>query len=480
MSSEFLSRFGTVAVAICLVLGIGRVNAQNSSPIEVSVDPAAAGFAIPDDYLGLSFETAATLPDSHGTYPYFRADNAPLIALFKTIGIKSLRIGGNTSDRPGVKIPGTADIDQLFAFAHAANVKVIYTLRLRESDPQQAAPIAKYLMEHYKSDIECIAIGNEPDVYEKQYAKYHDDIQGFLSVLTAADVAPELKLCGPSTTADRERRWSSNFARDFGPGGRVVWITQHSYPGGNGKIALDVPAERDRLLSPDFAKNSESLYQDFAPAVLATGLSYRIEETNSFYNGGAKDVSNTFTSVLWGLDYLFWWAAHQSQGINFHTGDNVAAGEQQTPCWYATFWTKPQGYEVHPIAYAIKAFDLASHGKLVAVRFATAQPMMSAYGVLRADKSLYITLINKEHESSAHPVEIKLQLPAGYRHAETMSLTAPGNDIGATSEVKLGGSSISGNGAWSGNWARAKTGSHDVSFVLPPASAMIVRLTQGK
>jgi hypothetical protein len=402
----------------------------------------------------------------------------PLISLFKTIGVRSLRIGGNTADRPGVKVPETKDIDQVFAFAHAAGVKVIYTLRLRESDPRQATPIAKYLMDHYRADIDCIAIGNEPNVYEKEYAKYRDDLQRFLQAITAPGVAPDMKLCGPSTTPGRDAAWSSSFAKDFAASGRALWVTQHSYPGGNGKTALDVPAERDKLLSAHFEQNSEKLYQSFGPAVLAAGLPYRIEETNSFYNGGAKDVSNTFTSALWALDYLFWWAEHQSQGINLHTGDNVAAGEQQTPCWYATFWTKPQGYQIHPIAYAMKAFDMASHGKLVAVKLATEDPEMNAYAVLREDKTLYVTLINKEHGASAHSTAVKLQLPNGYRRVETMALTAPGNNVGATDDIKLGGASITGSGVWNGSWTKAKTGAHEATLEVPSASALLIRLTR--
>jgi hypothetical protein len=471
MRSRFFPVFGTIVVTILLSMTASSL-AQNTSVVEATIDPATADIAIPDDYLGLSFETAAILPDGKGAYPYFRADNAPLIALFKTLGIKSLRIGGNTADRPSVKVPDTKDIDQVFAFAHAAGAKVIYTLRLRDMDPQQATPIAKYLAEHYQADTECIAIGNEPNVYEKEYAKYHDDLQRYLAVVTAPGVAPGLKLCGPSTTPGRDAIWSSSFAKDFGPTGRVVWVTQHSYPGGNGKTALDIPAERDKLLSPSFEQNSEKLYQSFGPAVLATGVPYRIEETNSFYNGGAKDVSNTFTAALWGLDYLFWWAEHQSQGINFHTGDSVAAGEQQTPCWYATFWTTPQGYQIHPIAYAIKAFDLASHGKLVPVKFSTEQPELNAYAVLRSDKTLYVALINKEHGASARAATVKLHLP-GYTRVEIMPLTAPGNDIGAASGIKLGGASITGDGGWGGSWSKAK----GETFVLPPSSALLVKLS---
>src|SRR3982751_5656591 len=92
--------------------------------------------------------------------------------------------------------------------------------------------------------------------------------------------------------------------RRLGPAGRVRWITQHAYPGGSGRKVEDVAAGRNQILSPEFQQSYEHFYQLFAPAVMADKLTYRIEETNNFYNGGAKDVSDTFASALWGLDYL--------------------------------------------------------------------------------------------------------------------------------------------------------------------------------
>ena len=55
----------------------------------------------------------------------------------------------------------------VFDFARAANCKVIYTVRLKDSSPEKVAPIAKYLMDHYAPLISCIAIGNEPNMYAK-------------------------------------------------------------------------------------------------------------------------------------------------------------------------------------------------------------------------------------------------------------------------------------------------------------------------
>jgi hypothetical protein len=457
-------------LAISLFVLTATLSAQQKAT--VSIDTKSAGSAIPNDFLGFSFETLATLPDNAGQYRYFRPDNQPLVQLFRTLGIKNLRIGGNTSDRPAVKVPSQADIDAVYAFARAAGVNVIYTLRLRESTPNDVVAIAKYVMDRYKAETLCLTVGNEPNVYEKEYPKYRDDFRRFTEAITAA--APEAKFCGPATTPGTGG-WAASFAADFGPSGKVVEVTQHSYPGGSGRKVTDPAAGRKQLLSADFAKHYEKLYQAFVPAVHKKGLTYRLEETNNFFNGGAKDVSNTFASALWGLDYLYWWAAHEARGVNFHTGDAVAAGEQQAPCWYATFWSAPNGYTVHPLAYGIKAFDLGSHGKLLPVRVSPEGANLSAYAVLGADGVVYVTLINKDADPSA-TVSLSIASRRLRGKPAAMSLTAPQSDIAAHDGITLGDSSISPDGVWSGTWKPLKKKAGAVVLNLAPASAMIVRI----
>src|SRR5581483_6761567 len=126
----------------------------------ISVDAKNPGAEIPADFSGLSFEVVQLLP-TNGVH-YFRADNVALINLFHTLGIKNLRIGGNTSDRNATKLPDLADIDSLFAFAKAADVKVIYCLRLQGGDAQADVQLAKYIMDHYAAQMDCFSIGQEP------------------------------------------------------------------------------------------------------------------------------------------------------------------------------------------------------------------------------------------------------------------------------------------------------------------------------
>src|SRR5690349_841370 len=132
---KMVQRLLSLVGAGCLLAG----TALALSPVTVTIDTKAPGAVIPDDFAGLSFEMQTVLPGTYGPY-FFSPKNRPLIAMFQTLGIKNLRVGGNTADRPGVAIPGPADADSLFAFARAAGVKVIYTLRLRQGSAEDVVP----------------------------------------------------------------------------------------------------------------------------------------------------------------------------------------------------------------------------------------------------------------------------------------------------------------------------------------------------
>src|SRR5436190_22274488 len=67
----------------------------------ISIDSRQPGATVASDFSGLSYETSRLLPDEKGTH-YFRPDNLPLISVFQTLGVKSLRIGGNSVDASSV------------------------------------------------------------------------------------------------------------------------------------------------------------------------------------------------------------------------------------------------------------------------------------------------------------------------------------------------------------------------------------------
>jgi len=465
--------FARTVCAASLLLAFLLSSQPSPAQIRLNLNPTAPTTPIPADFLGLSFETLTLLPHSDGTPAYFVPGNRPLIQLFHTLGIRSLRIGGNTADTPSIPIPTEHEIDQLFQFAQAADVKVIYTLRLRESSIPKVADAAKYLMENHAAQIDCLAIGNEPNVYEHEFSQYAADLSAYTAAVLNA--APNTRLCGPGTNISGTAPWANGYIKEFGQSPQLLWLTQHAYPGGAGGKVPDPATGIRQLLSPEFEQRYQNYIYAFVPAAQAAHVRYRIEETNSFYNGGAKDVSNTFASSLWALDYLYFWLTHSSSGVNFHTGDTVAAADHQAPCWYATFWTRPDGsLDVHPIAYAIKAFDLAAHGAIVSIEANNAPPTLKIYATRTATQTIYLTLINKQTDITQPPASIEAALPPHSKRISTISLTAA--SLNATSGVQLGGATIDSEGQWSGVWQAAPSHGNTLHLKVPPASALLVKI----
>ena len=459
-------------------LGLAMLSGFAQTPVGAILDPARAGSEIAPDYLGLSFEMQRVLAGTNGNH-FFSPANKRLVATFKTLGIKSLRVGGNTADRPTLPVPSRSDVDSLFCFARAAGVKVIFTLRLNGGSPEAAAKMADYISRYYRRQLAGFAIGNEPNVFSTNYQVYLAEWKRYAAQITAPTNSPRAKFCGPGVSPGHET-WSRDFADDLGPSGMLKFISQHDYPGGDARKVKDPAAGRDKILSPAMDDHYLKFANVFLPAANSNGLPCRLEEANSFYDGGAQDVSDTFASSLWALDYLWWWAAHGASGVNFHTGDTVATAEAGKPCRYATFWTAPDGYNIHPIGYAEKMFALGSQGRLVPAVVTNQDNLnLTIYAALSGKRMLYVTLINREHGSAARTANVTLTTGFKNSRGQVIFLTAPDGDVSVESGVTLGGAEIQDAAIWRGKWTALPNPSRNGEFSLnlPAASAALVKFT---
>ena len=478
-------KFSTIlGVALCLLIA----SAQAQTTVGVRIDPQNPGAEIPADFVGLSFEMQRVLADTNG-YHFFSPGNRRLIATFKTLGIKDLRVGGNTADRPTLPVPSEADVDNLFAFAKAAGVKVIYTLRLNQGSLDGAVKMANYISSRYQGELDCFAIGNEPNVFSTNYDVYVAEWKRFATQITAPSNSPGAKFCGPSVSPGHEK-WSAQFATELAGSGWLKFISQHDYPGGDARRSTNAAITRDKILAPAMDDHYAKFAANFVPTILSNGLAYRFEEANSLYDGGAPDASDTFAAALWALNYQWWWAAHGMSGINFHTGDKVAARDENKPCRYASFWTVTNGYNVHPIGYAEKMFSLGSGGRILPVEVVSAtvpreeiNPNVTAHAVLGNDKNIYVTLINQTHGNSATNLTVALGVKGaeGWTKGEVIRLTAPGGDVSAKTGVTIGDAEITDDGRWDGQWQPVLVPRQRFQFALtvelPAASAAVVKLT---
>jgi hypothetical protein len=474
----------------------GAVLAQ--SPVSVMVGSEAPGAAIPADFIGLSFETSNLLPDQNGKY-LFSAENKPLITLFREIGIKSLRIGGGTAELANYPVPGLADIDRLFAFAEAADAKVIYTLRLLNGNKANAAAVAKYIAEHYQPRLACFSLGNEPDwhayhtyprhaldpaIYETTpgvpgtaYPSYLAQWRDFAA--TVVNAAPGARFGGPDASSNypasgakdtdyQGESWTARFADDEKGSGIILHAFQHDYVG---QSAAGVSARTaiHAMLSRDWvATQYPALYHRVLARAQSDGLSYRMTECND-YTGGVDGASNAFASALWALDYMHWHAAHQASGVNFHNKRWI---------YTCTLQQDSSGtFRVNPKAYGLKAFALGSRGRVESLTLSNPDSInLTAYAVRGAGEH-YVTLINKEHGSGAREAKVTLAAAETATPAEVIFLAAPHGDAAAKTGVTLGGEAIKADRPWLGKWSLLPAGRPGQYAVKVPAtSAAIVRI----
>ncbi len=440
------------AVALLCPIALAR------TPVTVTVETSSLGYSIPEDFCGLSFETKTLLPDANGGR-LFSGTNAPLITLFRNLGLKSLRVGGATVDMPTVAVPNTTDLDHLFAFAKAAGVKVIYSLRLLNCSSNSDAALAGYIWAHYRAHLDSFAIGNEPD-----WDSYHESdprITNYSSYLAAwrsfavaiTNAAPGATFSGPDTGGNLATgspdngsgpAWTTSFARAERHSGRIAWITQHHYVG-EGADNRTAQQGIEAMLSPAWnSVSNRTLHETMALPVSQLGLRWRFTEANDF-TGGVTNASNAFASALWILDFMHWWAVHGAGGVNFHNKRWIPTD---------TIFRGANGQLLaNPRGYGLKAFDLGAHGGVRPLKLANAGGLnLTSYAVGNGS-DLYVTIINKEHGANARDARVTV-VPKGFTagNASVIFLTAPMGDVAATRGVTLGGDIITNNAPWRGQW----------------------------
>ncbi len=479
-------------VCFCFIFA-GTVLAQ--STVNLKVNTQNSIIKIPDDFSGLSIETGSLRNGNAGTTgnmfddttAWPAASHSQVITLFKELGLKNLRVGGGSVDINNV-IPTNDDIDAFFRFAKAAGLNVIYSVRLLNGNITEDTNIVKYVWGNYKQYINCFSIGNEPDwnSYHNQdpaitdYPSYLTDWRKFASAINTA--APDVKFGGPDTgsnypipgganTSYNGKTWTLNFANDEKNSGIVNSIFLHNYVGqGAPNIASGVSVQKmiDQMLSTTWVTSYyPALYNASCAPVLAMGIPYRLTESNSF-SGYRAGASNSFATALFALDYMHWWAAHGAAGVNFHNKQWVGNGP--------IYMDSNKNYQVYPIGYGIKAFDLGGHGRVDSVTISNTDNLnLTAYAVSDSNY-LYVTIINKEHGTGQRDAKVSIAANGPTDSAKVIYLKSP-NGVNDTDGVTLGGAVINNSGAWQGVWSPIDSVNAGTYFVTVPASsAAIVRI----
>lgn len=446
----------------CLLAGA----ALAQSPVTLTIDTGSQGYAIPDDFSGVSIFTGTQVRDHKGVPGnLFSGTNTQLITLFKNAGLRHLRLGATGSPTSGTENLSHADIDSLFAFAKATDIKIIYSLHFADG-----VATAKYVWDNYRPYVDYFAFDNEPDgrLHEGETNKdYFVSWKDFAKSVT--DAVPGAKFAGPDAAG---RTLVARFVKAEKDSGCLGLVTQHTYIGGNSKKrGIDVPHAIESMMSKDWVTNKyPELYRTVLKPVAKQGLPFRITELDDYVHG-VTNGSDAFVSALWGLDVMHWWAKHGAAGINF-----------QNTAWLHTDTFHPDSagnYQINPKAYGIRAFDLGSHGRVEPVTTVNTNELnLTAYAVGNGS-NLYVTIINKEHGAGARDAAVTIT-PDGMSSgsAAVMFLTAPKGNLGATNGVTLGGGVITNDAPWLGKWTSLNAVTNgQCAVTVPAASAAVVKIS---
>lgn len=426
VATAAVSAFPKILQADSIASASARLNIQANQP----------GQPIPENFLGLSYETAQLSdPD------YFSMKNDALAGFLRPLGRGVLRIGGNSSEYAfwtpnptgkagvGSSVPIGPDkghhppantqttpesIRNLLQFLDRVDWRAMYGLNFGKGTPQQAAEEAAFVSETLGDRLISFQVGNEDDLFPHNGLRppgysYQDFAKEWKTFYDAVKVRlPQAKFAGPDTAGTSD--WLVQFAQQFGKD--IIELSTHYYALGP---VSDPSMTIARLLSPDNPRWVSGVPK-IRQAMAESHLPYRLTETNSCYGGGKPGVSNTFASSLWALDLMFQLLAIGGSGINFHGGGYG---------WYAPIvGTIENGFVARPEYYALLVMARLLGGRMVASQLdaGDAGPLFVAYAAQDAQGKLCAVAINKDGEKN---VRLKLQVNASSERISLQRLIAP-------------------------------------------------------
>jgi hypothetical protein len=188
-------------------------------------------------------------------------------------------------------------------------------------------------------------------------------------------------------------------------------------------------------------------------------------EANSFYNGGAPNVSDAYGTALWAIDFLLLNAQNASAGVNFHGGGN---GTGYTPIADSGGAV----VEVRPVYYGMLFVAQIPTGAMYPTTVTTSL-LLSAYAIAASNGATYVAIVNKDATNTA-----VASIALGKSASQAVPLVLAGTGLSATSGTTLGGASVGNNGAWSPLAAAPIVFSGtSLTVNVAPASALLLEIS---
>jgi Glycosyl hydrolase family 79 C-terminal beta domain len=453
--------------------------------------------AIAPGFIGLSIEFPA-LPAYAGSDP--EAVDPVFEQLIRNLSPGQrpvLRIGGDSTDRSWVAVPGmprppgirytvgTSWLQTAGALARAVHARMTVGINLEADNPRVAGVEALAMLDAIgRPSLAALELGNEPELYGT-FPLYRKDGHGVKGRPPGWDVTSyigdfariarslpaEIPLAAPATGAPSWWKQLGQMAVDEP---RIRVATVHRYPLNRCFTPVDSPRYPT---IPNLLTNAASAgLADSVAGVTRTaharGLSLRVDEFNSVACSGKRGVSDTFASALWALDASFEMARVGVDGVNVHTFPGGI---------YQPFRLRHVGggwrAGVRPEYYGLMMFAQAAPAGARLLTVSGSPGAQVTPWVTRApDGTIHAVLIN---DSLHRPQTVALQIPGASGPAALERLRAP--SVSSNAGVTLGGQSFgaqTSTGLLAGRAANAAVAPSAGEYVVrvPAASAAMLTL----
>ena len=434
--------------------------------VSVDISGPAIGRLV-QHFIGLSVESGALL-----TRAPQLDDTGNLARLLANLGGGVLRFGGESADEDFAGTPA-ATLSGLARLVRTAGWSVLYTENLGHFDGDRVRADARGVVRALGSNLFAFACGNEPDQYVPIGLRPPGwTVRDYLAEVHACyrairSIAPRAPLAGPD--ADYHRTLLVSYARR--DASTIDWYVAHYYPLGCRGLGDGTAASLAAfMLSATTVAAEAARFDIYAGMAAIAGHPLVLTETSNACRGGIPDVSDSFASALWVIDYLLTGAEHGVHAVNLDTGLSTACTTYTVLCLNGD-----NEYSVQPVYYGLLLTRMLGTGRLVPVRITqTPRQHITAFA-LRSDGG-GVRLMIENLDSAAAAVTLDV---GSYRGTATAGrLRAP--SLLATSGVTIAGKRVVADGSFSpGSPDTIACAAAGCPLTLPAYSAALVKVPVG-
>ncbi len=457
---------------LLIAAGAACLTAQQVATVQVTRTPG--GVAVPQDFMGLSFQQNAALT----FFGPSTAGNTVLFTLIRNLGRGNLRIGGAGADEScwgGEPAPDPSECQYTLTSADfkswcSASLQTGWSMLIGVNLVQNINPGAPayivneitkgflpVLQAYTKASLLGFELGNELNLYT--YEGYRPttygvsgqitDLLDYVQAFKANSSTASIPLAAPAyydpttyTVTNQLVPVIQGVVQCNGcSASNLGLVTLHEYPLNNAPAPVTV----QQLLAPSLLTEET---QAFGKAVMNVrsmfGMNVQIDETNNVSpDPGQPGVSDVQASGIWALDFALQMARVGIRRMNFH----FHQGSIYNPILINNAGSGQFTDQVQPEYYGLYAFNAAKGQQFLPVTVSAASANITSYALSTcATCAITVYLINKDLTASG-TVLVGLSAPA--TTASYVQLTAP--SLTSTNEfVTYGGVQFGSNGALTG------------------------------